>query len=847
MSDDLSGFSLLELFRMEAESHTATLSTGLVALEGTSATPQVIEPLMRAAHSLKGAARIVGLDSAGRVAHVMEDCFVAAQKGKLVLQPGHIDTLLRGVDILVQISELAEAELEAWQSDHAAEIDSLVEELTAIKEGRAEPPREVTTPPASALSIPPAPVREGEAPPEPHTAHGSPDPSPPTEGLPEPSPGTESFQLELGPKREPAPAPPSPLTEGLPEPSPETDSHPVREPARPPNAAARTPNGSPAAPTSSGVVRVTAESLSRLMGLAGEALVQSHRLRPLVDALWRLRSRQIGLLEDLQILEDRFTENGTLTVGPDANGRSRLSAAGHDRLAKARARAAEDLQSLAETVESIETFARMSEDLSSRLHHEVLASRMRPLADGIRGFPRLVRDLARELGKQARFEVIGESTGVDRDILDRLEAPLNHVIRNALDHGIESPEERLTAGKPPMATIRLEAHHRAGMLQIVLSDDGRGIDLERLRAKVVDRGLTTAAMARQLSEPELLDFLFLPGFSTKDQVTAVSGRGVGLDVVQNMVQSVRGTVRVASRPGKGTRFILQLPITISVIRALLVEIAGEPYAFPLSRIDRILNVDRKDIRDMEGKPHILLDDHLVGLVDATRVLDLADEHTDHEGETLPVVVASDRGHRFAIVVDRFLGERDLRVSPLDARLGKVPNISSSSVLENDWPVLIVDVEDLIRSIDNLLSGRRLGKLAAELAAAYQHRAPKRILVVDDSITVRELERQLLESRGYVVDIAVDGLDGWNAIRSTRYDLVVSDVDMPRMDGIQFVRHIKDDTRLQSIPVVVVSYKDREEDRIRGLDAGANAYLTKSSFHDQTFLSTVADLIGEARE
>ena len=200
-----------------------------------------------------------------------------------------------------------------------------------------------------------------------------------------------------------------------------------------------------------------------------------------------------------------------------------------------------------------------------------------------------------------------------------------------------------------------------------------------------------------------------------------------------------------------------------------------------------------------------------------------------------------------MVVDRFLGERDLRVSPLDPRLGKVPNINSSSVLDNGWPVLIVDVEDLIRSIDNLLSGRRLGKLAAEAVAERKAQAPKRVLVVDDSITVRELERQLLESRGYVVDIAVDGVDGWNAVRTAHYDLVVSDVDMPRMDGIQLVRHIKEDARLKAIPVVVVSYKDREEDRIRGLDAGADSYLTKSSFHDQTFLSTVSDLIGEARE
>jgi two-component system sensor histidine kinase and response regulator WspE len=572
------------------------------------------------------------------------------------------------------------------------------------------------------------------------------------------------------------------------------------------------------------------------MGLAGEALVQSHQLSPLVNSLWQLKGRQIGLLQTLQLLEDRSSsqENG-------------LAGGLRELLTSARAQAAQGLQRLGEAVEEIEEFARTSENLSSRLHHEVLTSRMRPISDGVRAFPRLVRDLARELGKQARFELSGESTGVDRDILDRLEAPLNHLVRNAVDHGLEMPEGRRAAGKTEVGTIRLEARHRAGMLQISLSDDGRGIDLDRLRAKVIERGLTTAAMASQLSENELLDFLFLPGFSTKDRVTELSGRGVGLDVVQSMVHAVRGTVHVSSRAGKGTRFILQLPITVSVIRALLVEIAGEPYAFPLSRLDRIFMLDRKDLRELEGKQHTKLGDQLIGLVEAAVVLNLAGtERRQNPGELIPVVVASDRSHRFGVVVDRFLGERDLRISPLDARLGKVPNINSCSVVENGPPVLIVDVEDLIRSIDNLLSGRRLGKLAAQVVEQHA-RAPKRVLVVDDSITVRELERQLLENHGYAVDVAIDGIDGWNAIRSTRYDLVVSDVDMPRMDGIGLVQHIKQDSRLKSIPVVIVSYKDREEDRIRGLDAGANAYLTKSSFHDETFLTTVADLLGNPRE
>ncbi|HKM54318.1 MAG TPA: hybrid sensor histidine kinase/response regulator, partial [Isosphaeraceae bacterium] len=580
------------------------------------------------------------------------------------------------------------------------------------------------------------------------------------------------------------------------------------------------------------VVRVTAESLTRLMGLAGESLVQTRRFRPFVDSLLVLKSRQTGLLETLQRLEDRLSSAG-----------ESLPAAERELLSTARGQAAHCLKGLGETLETIEEFARGSEDLSGRLHREVLASRMRPLADGIRGFPRLVRDVSRQLGKQVKLEVVGETTGVDRDILDGLEAPLNHLIRNALDHGLEMPEERRAAGKNPAGTIRLEARHRAGMLQIILGDDGRGIDLGRLRAKVFEKGLTTAPVASRLSEAELLDFLFLPGFSTKEKVTEISGRGVGLDVVQSMVQAVRGSVRVSSQFGKGTRFTLQLPLTVSVIRALLAEIAGEPFAFPLNRIDRILMLDRQDIRDLEGKPHMLLDDQPVGLVEAAQVLELP--ATPRENRRLPVVVASDRSHRFGVVVDRFLGERDLRVAPLDPRLGKVPNLNSSSVLENGWPVLIIDVEDLIRSIDNLLSGRQIKRLSAKAAVHEEARGPKRILVVDDSITVRELERQLLENRGYTVDVAVDGVDGWNAVRSGHYDLVVSDIDMPRMDGIQLVAHIKEDARLKAIPVIIVSYKDREEDRIRGLDVGANFYLTKSSFHDQTFLDSVVDLIGEA--
>ena len=775
MADDLSGFSMLELFRLEAESQTAVLSAGVLAIEELERSPQTVESMMRAAHSLKGAARIVGLDPAVRVAHSLEDVFVAAGKGTFRVQPRHADRLLGGVDFLSSISKADDA-LEPT-SDWAARAEQLVAELTTMLAEQESPvPAAAEAPAAKVVALIPS---------------GTPQTATPA--------------------------------------TPQTVSQPLPLPLPLPSAAV------PAAPPRGGeqadrVVRVSADSLTRLVGLAGESLVETRQLRPFVDALLQLRASDVDLCDAISLVDEKL-KSGDVAV----------PAAITAMLTTIRERADANLATLTRHVEDFESFARRNEDLSNRLHHEVIVSRMRPLADGIRGFPRLVRDVARTLGKQVRFEVKGDQTGVDRDILDKLEAPLSHLIRNSLDHGVEMPADREAAGKSAAGTIRLEARHRAGMLQITLTDDGRGIDTEHLRAKAVARGLVARQVADQLTELELLEFLFLPGFSTKDQVTEISGRGVGLDVVQSMVKSVGGSVRVATQPGRQTVFTLQLPITMSVIRALLVQIGGEPYAFPLTRIDQILFCKAGDIRTVEGRQYFDRDGVSIGLVMAAQILEAA---AAPPADPMPVVVISDRGQQFGMIVDTFLGERDLEVRPLDLRLGKVPDVNSASLLENGDPVLIVDVEDLVRSIDNVLMGRRLSRVEFE-RMAEQARQRKRILVVDDSITVRELERQLLHARGFAVDVAVDGMDGWNAIRGTHYDLVVTDVDMPRMDGIGLVTLIKADPTRREIPVVIVSYKDREEDRLRGLDAGANRYLTKSSFHDETFVDTIIDLIGEA--
>jgi two-component system sensor histidine kinase and response regulator WspE len=577
------------------------------------------------------------------------------------------------------------------------------------------------------------------------------------------------------------------------------------------------------------MLRLSAQSLNRLLGLASESLIETRRLRPFADKLLRLKRLNAHSADALGEYRDAMSH-----ASLDDRTRALLIEA------EERARASEQylLQCLAE----IEAIDQRASGLSQRLYDEALACRMRPFEDGMGRFGRLVRDLARDLGKQARLEIVGTSTSVDRDILEQLDAPLGHLLRNAVDHGVETPDERLLAGKPAEAVIRIEARHNAGLLHVSVIDDGRGIDLAALRTAIVQRGFTDEPTAARLTDAELLEFLFLPGFSMKGSVTDVSGRGVGLDAVQAMARQVRGVVRAMVREGGGTEFQLQLPLTLSVVRALLVDIDGEAYAFPLATVVRALQLPRDRIEVIEGRQHFAFEGEQIGLVMAHQLFDSAEP--DLQGESIAIVVVRDAHNSYAVVVDRFIGERELVVQPLDARLGKIPDIEAAALAEDGSPILVIDVVDLIRSIEKLTSLGRLRHLrhdAREVAGPRR----KRVLVVDDSLTVREVERKLLVQHGYEVEISVDGMDGWNAVRGGQFDLVVTDVDMPRMDGIELVTLIRQDHRLAATPIMIVSYKDREEDRRRGLEAGADYYLAKSSFHDTAMLQAVIDLIGEA--
>ena len=761
--------SLLELFSLEAEAQTQVLSAGLLALERNPTQGDQLEACMRAAHSLKGAARIVGIDAGVSVAHVMEDCLVEAQEGRLRLRPEHIDALLQGTDLLMRIATLGGAATEAAVQAFVVQMAVLLDPASAL----------MATGPAI-----------GDAP-------------EPTQN-PEPAPAA------------PQPVPPAPEPEALAQP--EAPAEPVAlAPGK------RSEGGER-------VLRVTAERLNSLLDLSSKSLVETQRLKPYLATLQRLKRMHGQSIRALDTLKAELDTGGQRPEVQEA-------------LAQAQRLLGETREMLQQQAADLDEFGWQASQRAQLLYDTALACRMRPFADVLNGQSRMVRDLGRSLGKQVRLEIEGEKTQVDRDVLEKLEAPLTHLLRNAVDHGIETPEQRMLAGKPAEGVIRLRASHQAGLLVLELSDDGNGVDLERLRGTIVDRHLSPLETALRLSEEELLTFLFLPGFSLRDKVTEVSGRGVGLDAVQHMVRQLRGAVVLEQTAGQGSRFHLEVPLTLSVVRSLVVEVGEEAYAFPLAHIERMCDLAPDDIVQLEGRQHFWHEGRHVGLVAASQLLQRPPGQNNDE--TLKVVVIRERDAVYGIAVERFIGERTLVVLPLDDRLGKVQDISAGALLDDGSVVLIVDVEDMLRSVDKLLNTGRLERIARRSQQASE--APrKRVLVVDDSLTVRELQRKLLLNRGYEVAVAVDGMDGWNALRSEDFDLLITDIDMPRMDGIELVTLLRRDSRLQSLPVMVVSYKDREEDRRRGLDAGADYYLAKASFHDDALLDAVVELIGGAR-
>ncbi len=506
-----------------------------------------------------------------------------------------------------------------------------------------------------------------------------------------------------------------------------------------------------------------------------------------------------------------------------------------------------DLETLFE--ESLDLSRRM--DVAYRIHREDLASldrmtgelqenalemRMLPLSTIFDAFPRAVRDLSREIGKEVELVIEGEETRLDKKIIEKIDGPMVHLIRNCIDHGIEGPEERREAGKPERGLLRIAASPEGGRIVIEVEDDGRGIDLKAVRNKALQRGLIDENALEAASDREIANLIFLPGFSTAPIVTDLSGRGVGLDVVKSSIEELKGTVLLDYEAGRGTRFVLQLPLTLTTLRVMLVTSDALTFAIPVGSIVETVKVPRTEIIQVVDRDAIRLRNQIIPVAHLGRLLGVSDSDQT-SGQDLFIMITHAGGENVGFVVDAIVDERDILIKPLPEHMRKIANISGVSVFGDNRIAIILHVPDMIASM------RGLSGLRKEAQGKAEVREERLILVVDDSFNTREIEKSILEAHGYNVDLARDGVEALEKAKKGKYDLIVADIEMPRMDGFTLIEHLRGEAAYQDTPIVIVTSREKEEDKRRGIEVGANAYIVKGSFDQTNLVDTVDSLIG----
>jgi two-component system chemotaxis sensor kinase CheA/two-component system sensor histidine kinase and response regulator WspE len=475
---------------------------------------------------------------------------------------------------------------------------------------------------------------------------------------------------------------------------------------------------------------------------------------------------------------------------------------------------------------------------SSRAQFTLLAervgsARLIPLSGVLSGFPRAAREMAREQGKELDCEVSGGETGVDKAILLSLNDPLVHLVRNSIDHGLETPAERAAAGKPAVGRLTITARSDGDLLALVVQDDGRGISPQKIRAAALARGILAEQQAAGLSARAALDLIFLPGFSTREQAGETSGRGVGLDVVRRKVTALGGSVTVESEPGQWTRFTLRLPQSLSLMKALLVRIDDDVYGLPSVDVDSVGRLDPKDVAEVAGIRAVRYRNKLLPLVALGPLLSL-NGGPRHPRPTLAYVLHGDEGA--AVVVDGLFGEREVAVKAPGAFLKGMRFVTGAAALEDGRVALLLSTPDLINA------ARRL---ASPTMSRGRDRRRLRILLVDDSAIAREAEAALLRSLGHEVDEAVDGEDGWQRLQGGAYQVLITDVQMPVLDGIDLTRRVKATPRFLKLPIVILSSLSAPEERRRGVNAGADAYMVKGELDGEALAGTLERLCGVA--
>ncbi len=781
---------LLEAFQVEAREHIQSFASGLLELE-THPSPerqvQIVETIYRDAHSLKGAARAVDSRQIEAICQGLESVFSAWKKGAISLEPAQFDVLHRAVNFVSSV-------LESGYAAPGSTVSEMVQQLERLRSGKPAPAPAPEAPTAAAAPVEPE-----------RAAESAPD-------QPSPAPEVEVKVIEHA-RTEPSNLPPAvtspaPVFMELP-PAPET-------------------------------VRISTEKLDAVLLQAEEMLSAKLTAAVHVAELRELRAEVARLRSDWRRLEPplRTYGNGGRTA------EERLAAVAHVcESAGIRLKAVETrlLGLLRHADRDHRALGGMVENLLDEAKRLV----MLPIGSLLEGFPRLVRELARDQGKEIHFTMRGHDIEIDKRILEQIKDPLIHILRNAVDHGIEAPAAR--GAKSSQGSIDLVVSQVGREVRIDISDDGRGLDLAKVKKSAVRAGKITVQQARWLNDDESRELIFRSDVSTTRVVTEISGRGLGLAIARDKVKKLGGRITVTSEVEEGTQFHIAVPTTLATIRAVLVRSGGQAFVLPVTDIDRVAAIGVQEIRPVEGRETITIDQRVIPLFRLGDVLGLQQTAENHPSKTgvdgpratkrLPTVILGSAEQRMAFLVDEVGAEQEVLVKPLGKPLLRVRNVAGATILADGRPAPLLHTGDL------LASAQRRSQAGPPPAIAAEMRPEKAaILVAEDSITSRMLLKNILEAAGYPVVTAFDGADALATLRTREFGLVVSDIDMPRLDGFGLTEAIRADRRLSELPVILVTARETPEDRERGIDAGANAYLIKSGFDQSDLLAAIGRLI-----
>lgn len=770
---------LAALFKAESDEHLSRLDELLLQLEGEPENRDKLEEVFREAHSLKGSARMVGERGIEAVAHRFEDALGEARRGDGPPSPRLFARLAGHVEAVRKLV-LAAATGQPADVDLPALLADLNGGRSVVRKRPAGGAVRTATPSSDRAA-----ARPGE------TALAA----------------TAAPPVPAGPV-EPPPA--------------------VSEPSRGSAPAAQTPG------FRISTIRVDPERLDALLTHSSE--LTSTRLR--------IQQRVLQLEELLSFWEDwsRDVAKASETGGSVSR---RLRRAARRVTEEERVRRIGELLGRVKTAVD-EDAARLSL-VSGELDRGIHSLRLLPLSGVFSLFPRMVRDLSQQQEKEIELIVEGGDTAVDKRILEEIKDPLMHVIRNALDHGLETPLERERCGKPRRGTIRLKGYQSGGTVVIEVSDDGRGLDLDKIRAAAVKRRIRSAEEVASMSPADVEALIFASGFSTSAIVTDLSGRGVGMDVVRRNVENLKGGIDVSSRPGQGCTFTVRLPVTLATASVLVVKAGGLPFALPVEAVAGTRLVPRDAVFSMEGRETIDVDQAPLPVADLERLLELRAAPPDaarggngagrqRRADTRPCVIVEAGRERIGVFVDALAQVQDVVLKPLCAPLERVRNVSGTTILGTGDVCTVLNPQDLVKS------AARVALTPVARTPAPAKARTRVVLLAEDSITTRTQEKRILESAGYEVVTAVDGLDALHKLSTRSFDALVTDIQMPNLDGLALTERIRRDQQYRELPIILVTSLASDEDRKRGVEMGANAYLTKPAFDQRVLLETLGRFV-----